>query len=138
MRSKTLTNCAPWNRSRGFGKVRSEMPTKAAVLSDSDQITVWRSGSISLIPKRARGRSQSRPQGPSAITCRGITASPKAGRKSVQAQTAAPSARPVPAPRAVPPRQKMPPSIAGRICATPAKAMSPIADSAVPVPVRRK
>ena len=51
--SKTLTNCAPCNRSIGVGKVNSDSPTSAVVLSSSDQNTPCTSGSSPAIPNSA-------------------------------------------------------------------------------------
>ena len=91
------------------------------------------------MPKSACGLSQPIPSGPCAMTSAGMAASgPKDGRSSVQVQMARPAVMPSAAPVRVAPRQKRPKSIAGSTCATPAKAMSPIAESAAPPPDRRQ
>ena len=68
-----------------------------------------------------------------------ITASgPNDGRNIVNAHVMKPMLNPAAAPTRVAPRQKIPPNIAGKTCATPANEINPIAASAADPPDRRK
>ena len=125
-------------RSTGSGKVTSDTRAKVVAFNAKDQNTEWTKGSIPSVPKSALGRSQSNPNSPSAKTCVERTApSPKDGRNSVKAQTTKPTISPVSAPALVAPRQKIPPRSAGRNCAIPTKAISPMAAKAAEPPEMR-
>ena len=81
--SKTLTNCAPCSRSRGVGKVATEKLKKKSALKVIDHRKAWTTGSSPSMPKKAWGRSQPMPKGPSAISSGLNRAGPKEGRNSV-------------------------------------------------------
>ena len=104
-----------------------------------DQNTACNSGSMPSNPNKACGRNQSSPNNPSSKICADITASgPNDGRNIVNAHVTNPMLNPAAAPTRVAPRQKIPPNIAGKTCATPANEINPISASAAEPPDRRK
>ena len=92
-------------------------------------------GSSPVIPNSASGRSQPIPTGRRPAPSAGQKSPPGPKRQKQRIdQTAKPTPSPASAPMRVAPRQNSPPTSAGRICATPTKAISPIAASAAPPP----
>jgi hypothetical protein len=120
----------------GLGKVTRETTRKPNVLRRSDQTSACRSGSRPSMPNSASGRSQLDPRVPGQGAGRqdGV---PKEGRRGSKSRRG-PEDEPGPRPGRRGARQKRPPSMAGRICATPVKAISPIELSATSAPVSRK
>jgi hypothetical protein len=132
--SKTLTNCAPCSRSSGVGKAEQRAGEKAVVFSAGPEQRVQQRVERAD-PNSACGRSQPMPKAPRpcARADRGRRGRSWAGT-ACRARPAKPTDQPAAAPIRVAPRQKSAPISAGRICAMPTKAMSPIAASAAPPP----
>lgn len=111
---------------------------KKTTFNPSDKTIAVKSGSVPSMPKGEAGRSHAKPKNPSFSASCSQPETCALGKSKIQAQIANPTAMPVAAPAFVAPRQNMPPSKAGRTCATPRKAINPIAAKASEPPERRK